>query len=90
MKRGERAVLTCKPDYAYGASGSPPSIPANATLNFEVELLHWRSVSDLTGDEGVIKTIVKEGTGFDTPSEHDEVLGNFAASDACGCTACGV
>jgi len=35
MKKGEKAVLTCKPDYAYGAAGSLPKIPADATLNFE-------------------------------------------------------
>ncbi|KAL4151687.1 hypothetical protein PRNP1_008629 [Phytophthora ramorum] len=39
MKVGEKAVLTCMPEYAYGASGSPPKIPANATLKFDVELL---------------------------------------------------
>jgi peptidylprolyl isomerase len=39
MKVGEQAVLTCKPEYAYGASGSPPKIPPNATLKFDVELL---------------------------------------------------
>lgn len=41
MKKGERAVFTLKSDYAYGASGSPPKIPANATLIFEVEMLGW-------------------------------------------------
>ena len=39
MKVGEKAMLTCAPGYAYGESGSPPTIPANATLKFEVELL---------------------------------------------------
>ncbi|CAI5745601.1 unnamed protein product [Peronospora destructor] len=39
MKVGEKAMLTCKPEYAYGESGSPPKIPANATLQFDVELL---------------------------------------------------
>ena len=42
MKRGEIAVLTCKSDYAYGDSGSPPKIPPGATLVFEVELFDWR------------------------------------------------
>ncbi|OCF35380.1 FK506-binding protein 1 [Kwoniella heveanensis BCC8398] len=36
---GQKAVLTCTPDYAYGARGFPPVIPANSTLKFEVELL---------------------------------------------------
>lgn len=39
MKKGEKSVLTCAPEYAYGASGSPPNIPPNATLLFEVTQL---------------------------------------------------
>ena len=41
MELGEKAILTCSPDYAYGASGYPPVIPKNATLKFEVELLKF-------------------------------------------------
>lgn len=36
---GERARLTCSPDYAYGSKGHPGIIPPNATLIFDVELL---------------------------------------------------
>ncbi|KIO20616.1 hypothetical protein M407DRAFT_245743 [Tulasnella calospora MUT 4182] len=39
LSLGEKAILTCTHDYAYGARGSPPDIPPNATLKFEVELL---------------------------------------------------
>ncbi|PON45805.1 Peptidyl-prolyl cis-trans isomerase, FKBP-type [Parasponia andersonii] len=39
MKVGEIAKITCKPDYAYGSAGSPPDIPPDATLIFEVELI---------------------------------------------------
>lgn len=42
MSKGEHAKLTCTPDYAYGASGYPPIIPANSTLVFEVELIDFR------------------------------------------------
>eukprot|EP00296_Roombia_truncata_P000085 JP435744.1.p1 GENE.JP435744.1~~JP435744.1.p1 ORF type:complete len:485 (+),score=111.09 JP435744.1:3-1457(+) len=42
MKVGELAVFTCKPDYAYGERGSPPKIPAAATLVFEVELFGFK------------------------------------------------
>ena len=41
MKKGQKARLTCPPDYAYGANGYPPVIPPNATLTFDVELLDF-------------------------------------------------
>lgn len=39
MSVGQRARLTCSPDYAYGRDGYPPTIPPNSTLIFDVELL---------------------------------------------------
>ncbi|KAH9766937.1 peptidyl-prolyl cis-trans isomerase FKBP20-1 [Citrus sinensis] len=42
MKVGEVAKLTCKPEYAYGSAGSPPDVPPDATLIFEVELVACR------------------------------------------------
>ena len=39
MKVGEKAELTIKHEYGYGAMGNPPTIPAEATLIFEVELM---------------------------------------------------
>lgn len=39
MKVGEKKTLSIPPEDAYGASGIPGVIPANATLNFEVELV---------------------------------------------------
>ena len=42
MKTGEKARLICKPDYAYGPNGIPGTIPQNATLIFEVELVDFQ------------------------------------------------
>ena len=39
LRVGEKAVLTCPPDYAYGSQGAGGVIPPNATLIFEVELV---------------------------------------------------
>ena len=39
MKVGGTAQFICPADLAYGANGSPPTIPPQATLVFDVELL---------------------------------------------------
>ena len=49
-----------------------------------MELLSWKSVRDLAGDGGVIKHIVKEGTGYAVPAERDEVRVAIAARVAGG------
>jgi len=42
MSLGQRANLTCTPDYAYGERGYPGVIPPSATLIFDVELLGFK------------------------------------------------
>jgi FKBP-type peptidyl-prolyl cis-trans isomerase FkpA len=39
MKVGERARLVCPPALAYGEEGRPPTMPGNATLIFEIDLV---------------------------------------------------
>uniref|UniRef100_A0A8D2ZMI0 peptidylprolyl isomerase n=1 Tax=Scophthalmus maximus TaxID=52904 RepID=A0A8D2ZMI0_SCOMX len=70
MKVGELSQLVCKPEYAYGSAGSPPKIPPNATLVFEVELFEFRG-EDITEDEdgGIIRRIITKGQGYSKPNE---------------------
>jgi FKBP-type peptidyl-prolyl cis-trans isomerase len=42
MSKGERATITCPPNYAYGDNGYPGAIPPKATLIFDVELLSFK------------------------------------------------
>ncbi|KAL6326832.1 hypothetical protein AAG906_011009 [Vitis piasezkii] len=65
MKVGEVAKITCKPDYAYGAAGSPPDIPADATLVFEVELVACRprkgsSISSVSDERARLEELKKQ------------------------------
>ncbi len=56
MRKGELARFTIKSDYAYGKSGSPPKIPPDATLIFEIELFDWKgNISGLQTGGGVRK-----------------------------------
>ncbi|KAM6937714.1 peptidyl-prolyl cis-trans isomerase FKBP4 isoform 1-T1 [Xenentodon cancila] len=70
MKVGELCQFICKPEYAYGSAGSPPKIPPNATLVFEVELFEFRG-EDITDDEdgGIIRRIITKGQGYSKPNE---------------------
>ncbi|MES2575318.1 MAG: FKBP-type peptidyl-prolyl cis-trans isomerase, partial [Bacteroidota bacterium] len=39
---GQRALITCPPNYAYGPQGIGGVIPPNATLVFDVELISFK------------------------------------------------
>ncbi|XP_078082086.1 inactive peptidyl-prolyl cis-trans isomerase FKBP6 [Mustelus asterias] len=49
MRKGEFSRFLFKPLYAYGPMGCPPRIPENATVMFELEILHF--LDTLESDE---------------------------------------
>uniref|UniRef100_A0AAZ3P2B1 peptidylprolyl isomerase n=1 Tax=Oncorhynchus tshawytscha TaxID=74940 RepID=A0AAZ3P2B1_ONCTS len=70
MKVGEISQLICKPEYAYGTAGSPPKIPPNATLVFQVELFEFRGEDITEGEDGgIIRRIITKGAGYSKPNE---------------------
>jgi FK506-binding protein 4/5 len=55
FRKGEKALLTIKPQYAFGEAGNPPlNVPPNATVQYEVELVDFvkeKDSWDMTVDE---------------------------------------
>jgi len=74
MKVGEVATLFIKSHYGYGSAGSPPKIPGDATLVFEIELFDFHG-EDITKDKdmGVVKRTKTAGEGYDQPNDGSQV-----------------
>jgi len=62
MKVGERAVLRCREDYAYGKQGSPPNIPPEATLDFVCELVEIKEFETVYGCDNIQYKELKSGS----------------------------
>ncbi|XP_068147492.1 FK506-binding protein 59 [Drosophila tropicalis] len=81
MKLGERCFLTCAPNYAYGAAGSPPSIPPDSTLIFELEMLGWKGEDLSPNQDGSIeRTILEQSEKKRTPSDGAFVKAHISGS----------
>lgn len=86
MKVGEKAVLEIQPDYGYGATGSPPKIPGNAVLHFEVELLGYQEKLkekwEMTTEERLekAKKLKTEGTELFQKQLFDQAVVKYATA----------
>lgn len=85
MKIGEKAILRCSSDFAYGDNGSPPNIPGGATLDFVVELedvQSFESIWDIDdAKESILKKTVKEPEGWETAKEQSTVVLNVTGRE---------
>ena len=70
--------MVCKPDYAYGASGSGSSIPPNATLTFDVELLDFEEKLDV--ENMTIKQRITTANEYKDTGNASFKAGNYASA----------
>ncbi|XP_015900479.1 peptidyl-prolyl cis-trans isomerase FKBP62 isoform X1 [Ziziphus jujuba] len=75
MKKGEIALFTSSAELGNGVGGrGGVVVPPNSVLQFEVELISWITVVDVSKDGGIIKKIIEKGQIDSRPSNLDEVL----------------
>eukprot|EP00922_Rhytidocystis_sp_ex-Travisia-forbesii_P054861 GHVS01081267.1.p1 GENE.GHVS01081267.1~~GHVS01081267.1.p1 ORF type:complete len:488 (-),score=92.34 GHVS01081267.1:688-2151(-) len=86
MKVGEKAKLTVRSDYGYGEMGMGESIPADATLIFEVELLGSRPKPkekwDMTPEEKLQSATEDKEQGNDAyrREEYQDAIGFYTSA----------
>ncbi|KAL0214461.1 hypothetical protein P9112_006645 [Eukaryota sp. TZLM1-RC] len=72
MKEGERASFWLHSSVAYGERGSPPKIPANAPLVFDIELISFEpDYSSLSSNELIEIAVQEKQAGADKFSSKD-------------------
>ncbi|XP_058109380.1 peptidyl-prolyl cis-trans isomerase PASTICCINO1 [Magnolia sinica] len=77
MLKGEVAMFKMKPELHYGEVDCPVAVPEGFPerdeLHFEIELIDFFKVKVISEDLGVLKKIINEGQGWESPREPYEV-----------------
>ncbi|XP_059667886.1 peptidyl-prolyl cis-trans isomerase PASTICCINO1 isoform X2 [Cornus florida] len=88
MLKGEVAMLKMKPEMHYGEDDCPVSVsdnfPKDAELHFEIEMIDFSKVKVISEDLGVLKKVVDEGQGWESPREPYEVKAWISAKTGDG------
>lgn len=63
-------------DMGRQASEGEGFVPPNATLNVDLELVSWKTVTEIGDDKKILKKILKEGEeGYERPNDGAVVKG---------------
>ncbi|XP_010515914.1 PREDICTED: peptidyl-prolyl cis-trans isomerase PASTICCINO1 [Camelina sativa] len=88
MHKGEIAMFKMKPEMHYAEKDCPVSAPGNFPeddeLHFETELLDFFKAKIASEDLGVVKKILNEGEGWESPREPYEVKARISAKSGDG------
>ncbi|GLT75878.1 hypothetical protein SLA2020_475720 [Shorea laevis] len=88
MLKGEVAMFKMKPQMHYGEEDCPvrvpSSFPKDDELHFEIELIDFSKVKVVSDDLGVLKKVIKEGQGWESPREPYEVKAWISAKTGDG------
>ncbi|KAF5750891.1 peptidyl-prolyl cis-trans isomerase PASTICCINO1 [Tripterygium wilfordii] len=88
MLKGEVAMFKMKPQMHYGEDDCPVSapngFPKEDELHFEVEMIDFSKVKVVSNDMGVVKMVINEGQGWESPRELYEVKAWISAKTGDG------
>ncbi|XP_062095389.1 peptidyl-prolyl cis-trans isomerase PASTICCINO1 [Humulus lupulus] len=77
MLKGEIAMFKMKPQLHYGEDDCPITVPSgfpkDDELHFEIEMIDFFKAKVISDDLGVIKKVITEGKGWESPREPYEV-----------------
>lgn len=57
------------------AAGEEGAVPPNASLLIDLELISWKTVTEIGDDKKILKKVLKEGEGYERPNEGAVVEG---------------
>jgi FK506-binding protein 4/5 len=60
------------------AAGEEGVVPPNSTLLIDLELISWKTVTEIGDDKKILKKVLKEGEGYERPNEGAVVKGVYA------------
>jgi FK506-binding protein 4/5 len=65
------------------AAGEEGAVPPNASLLVDLELVSWKTVTEIGDDKKILKKVLKEGEGYERPNEGSLVTGMLNLDDCC-------